>query len=81
MQETIQAQSSLREFPWLIDLVKSKLFYEYCDQHGKLRRSFCCVCMIPPLCDECYKENEHRDHLMIHVIILSFYIFMPNDYY
>ncbi|KAF8049118.1 hypothetical protein N665_2287s0002 [Sinapis alba] len=66
MKEILEAQSCIRESPWLIQMVKSKLFHEVCDQHIKeQRRYFCCDCMIPPFCNVCFKKNDHKDHLTI----------------
>ncbi|VVB05258.1 unnamed protein product [Arabis nemorensis] len=66
MQETLEVESCIKRYPWLIQMVTSKLFHELCDQHiNKKRCYFCCDCMIPPLCDQCYKRNEHKDHTTI----------------
>ncbi|KAL1218264.1 hypothetical protein V5N11_013595 [Cardamine amara subsp. amara] len=63
MQETIEVQSCIRNYPWLIQMVKSKQFHELCDQHIEKKRCyFCCDCMVPPLCKDCYKDSDHKAH-------------------
>ncbi|CAH8268179.1 unnamed protein product [Arabidopsis lyrata] len=68
MQQTVDVLSCIRRYPWIIEMVKSKLFHEICDQHDtqkKRRCYFCCDCMIPPFCTTCYKKNDHKGHTLI----------------
>ncbi|CAH8365590.1 unnamed protein product [Eruca vesicaria subsp. sativa] len=66
MKETLEVQSCIKRFPWLVQMVKSRLFHEFCDQHSAEQRCyFCCDCMTPPFCKVCFKKNDHKNHLTI----------------
>ncbi|XP_010557829.1 PREDICTED: uncharacterized protein At3g50808 [Tarenaya hassleriana] len=58
---------SLRRHPWLIPMVKSKLFHEKCEEHANKKRCyFCCDCMTPPFCSLCQKSSQnHQGHTLI----------------
>ena len=83
MQETVEVLSCIRRYPWIIEMLKSKLFHEICDQKlhdtpkkndtpkkgetQKRRCYFCCDCLIPPFCTTCFKKNDHKGHTLIQV--------------
>ncbi|KAJ4910606.1 Uncharacterized protein Rs2_05227 [Raphanus sativus] len=84
MNATLEVQSCIKKFPWLIQMVKSRLFHEFCDQHiSKQRCYFCCDCMTPLFCKafKCSNKTAVRTQTISKYMDLSsIHIYSVNSY-